>query len=139
MFRREVFTQISAQAVPKPQTTFSHQVGSGGGAAEKTRQLAARNPSAAVAAANAPQIVAKGWHTLPCLSQPQVHYPDHRSAPVLGTTRKIWVSLEYGRVSSESHPDTFFLTYDPMWRKGHISCAKTLNVPHQQPRANGVI
>jgi len=77
MFRREVFTQISAQAVPKPQTAFSRQVGSDRGPAEETRQLAARNPSAALAPANAPQIMANGRQTLPYPSQPQVHYADH--------------------------------------------------------------
>jgi hypothetical protein len=37
MFRREVFTQISAQAVAKPLTAFSYQMGSDRGPAEKTR------------------------------------------------------------------------------------------------------
>ena len=121
MFRREVFTQISAQAVPKPLTAFSHQMGSDRGPAEKTRQLAARRPTAAIAAANAPKIMANGRQTLPCLSQPQVHYAHQRSARVLGIARKVRVSVEYDRVSCESHPGKSFVTYDPMWREGHMS------------------
>ena len=128
MFRREVFTQISAQAVPKPQTAFSHQVGSDRGPAEETRQLAARRPPAAIAAADAPKIMANGRQTLPWLSQPQVHYAHHRSARVLGKTRKVRVSVEYDRVTCEPHPGTSFVTYDLMWQEGHIVVPVSLTI-----------
>ena len=128
MFRREVFTQISAQAVPKTQTAFSCQVSSDRGTAEKTRQFPARNPSAAITAANAPQIMANGRQTLPCGSQPQVHYADHRSAPVFGKTRKVRVSVEYDRVTCEPYPGKSFVTDDPMCRQGHVLCTKRLTI-----------
>jgi hypothetical protein len=70
MFRLEVFTQILAQPVPKPQTAFSHQVGSDRGPVEKPRKLVVRDPSATITAANASQIMPDGRQILSCISQP---------------------------------------------------------------------